>query len=112
MTYAEWMGGSCKVPLGRRGVAKLGDRYAIYLPRELNDLWALLHDRKSKVKVYLYPRGELEGPLRELRATAFAARVTRASEGRFLIYLPVSQAPVWEEVHARSIGVDVILDPG
>ncbi len=39
------------VYLGRRGIVKERDRFKIYLPKPLNDLWSELKGRK--VKVYI-----------------------------------------------------------
>ena len=40
------------IPAGR-SIVKLGDRYAIYLPISLNNAWKYLHNRKTKVSVYI-----------------------------------------------------------
>ncbi len=32
------------IPITRRRISKAGDRYAIHLPMQLNDLWAYLHE--------------------------------------------------------------------
>ena len=42
------------IPLLKKSVAKLGrERYVIYLPIELNELWRELHDSKKKINVYI-----------------------------------------------------------
>jgi hypothetical protein len=102
VAYADLIESLGLIPLGRRRVAGLRKRYAIYLPKDLDDLWGVLHGKGAKFQVYLYPKKELGGMLRGLRVDAFEAKVTRASEDRFLVYLPVSQAPVWEELHAGA----------
>lgn len=39
------------VYLGRRGVVREGDRFKIYLPKLMNDLWSELQGKKVKVYV-------------------------------------------------------------
>ena len=41
------------IPLAKRGITKSGQRYFIYLPTELNDLWRGLHEKKVKVNVII-----------------------------------------------------------
>ncbi len=42
------------IPLLKKSVAKLGrERYVIYLPIELNELWRELHGSKKKINVYI-----------------------------------------------------------
>ena len=41
------------VPAGRRSIVKLGDRYAVYLPMNLNEIWEYLHSKRRRVNVYL-----------------------------------------------------------
>ncbi|MGB9734540.1 MAG: hypothetical protein ACPL2E_08110, partial [Conexivisphaera sp.] len=94
------------IPVGARKVAKLGGRYAIYLPKHLNDLWKLLHDRRLKIRVYLYPRGEFDDMLRGSGAIApFAVKITAAGD-RFLLYLPTALGPAWDAMRAKGVDVD------
>ena len=41
--------------IGKRGIVRQGrsNRYIIYLPTELNDLWEKLNKEKKKVRVYI-----------------------------------------------------------
>ena len=98
------------VPVGIREVAKLGDRFAIYLPKNLNRLWNLLHERRSKIAVFIYLDGELDGFLEGLNVAAFESRVTKASTDRYLLWLPLSNRILWSEIWRRKIHVDVALD--
>ena len=41
--------------VGRRNVCREGQRYKVYLPMRMNDLWRILHEEKIEVEVYLVP---------------------------------------------------------
>jgi len=45
-----------KSSLGRK---KVGERFLVYLPIHRNYLWKLLHERKTKLRVYLEMPKEL-----------------------------------------------------
>lgn len=41
------------IPAGKRAIVKSGDRYLVWLPTNLNHIWATLRKRRVKVEVYL-----------------------------------------------------------
>jgi|MonGeyMetagenome_1017769.scaffolds.fasta_scaffold358977_2 hypothetical protein len=41
------------VPMAGRKITKAGQRYLIYLPIELNDLWRELHEKKVELNVII-----------------------------------------------------------
>ena len=41
------------IPAGKRKIVKIGDRYLIYLPTNLNEVWEYLHRSGKKVSVFL-----------------------------------------------------------
>jgi len=47
--------------VGRRNVCREGQRYKVYLPMRMNDLWRILHEEKIEVEVYLVPVMKKEG---------------------------------------------------
>ena len=54
MSLVELLKSRKLLPLGQRRISRLGsDRYVVYLPVELNDLWKELNEAKVKVKVYI-----------------------------------------------------------
>ena len=58
MSLIELLKSRKLLPLGSRRISKLdNDRYVVYLPIELNDLWKELNETKVKVRVYI----EIEG---------------------------------------------------
>jgi len=42
-----------EIVIPKREVVKHGDRYIIYLPKDLNDMWEELKNRGKKVRVYI-----------------------------------------------------------
>lgn len=54
MSLVELLKSRKLLPLGQRRISRLGnDRYVVYLPAELNDLWKELNETRAKVKVYI-----------------------------------------------------------
>jgi len=54
MSLVELLKSRKLLPLGQRRISRLGnDRYVVYLPVELNDLWKELNETKIKVRVYI-----------------------------------------------------------
>jgi len=41
------------IPAGERMISKEADRYKIRLPKALNHIWRMLHEKRIKVRVYL-----------------------------------------------------------
>jgi hypothetical protein len=41
------------IPIARRKLSRAGNRYFVYLPIELNDIWKELHDKKVEVNVII-----------------------------------------------------------
>ena len=41
------------VPGGRRHIVRMGDRYIVYLPVNLNSIWEYIHEQGRKVEVYI-----------------------------------------------------------
>jgi hypothetical protein len=41
------------IPVMRRKIVRAGNRYFVYLPMELNDLWRYLHDNKIEVNLVI-----------------------------------------------------------
>mgnify|MGYP001626445815 CR=1 FL=1 len=52
------------IPIGLRRITKMTareDRFLIYLPESLNDLWKWLHAKRIKINVYIeLPEEEIE----------------------------------------------------
>jgi len=41
------------IPITGRRITKAGQRYLIYLPTELNDIWRELHEKKVELNVII-----------------------------------------------------------
>jgi hypothetical protein len=41
------------IPLTKRKLSRAGNRYYIYLPTQLNDIWQELHEKKVEVNVII-----------------------------------------------------------
>ena len=41
------------IPITRRKLSRAGNRYFIYLPIDLNDIWKELHEKKVEVNVII-----------------------------------------------------------
>jgi hypothetical protein len=41
------------IPITRRRISKAGDRYAIHLPMQLNDIWRYLHDNNAVLNLVI-----------------------------------------------------------
>ncbi len=41
------------IPLTKRKLSRAGNRYYIYLPTQLNDIWRELHEKKVEVNVII-----------------------------------------------------------
>jgi hypothetical protein len=41
------------IPIARRKISRAGNRYFVYLPIELNDIWRELHEKKAEVNVII-----------------------------------------------------------
>jgi hypothetical protein len=41
------------IPIMRRRIIKAGNRYFVYLPTELNDIWRYLHDNRIEVNLVI-----------------------------------------------------------
>ena len=41
------------IPGGRRHIVRMGPRYLVYLPQNLNNVWEYLHEQKQRVNIYI-----------------------------------------------------------
>jgi tRNA1(Val) A37 N6-methylase TrmN6 len=41
------------IPMAGRKITKAGNRYMIYLPTELNEIWRELHEKKVELNVII-----------------------------------------------------------
>ena len=41
------------IPITKRKLSKAGNRYFIYLPIDLNDIWHELHEKKTEVNIII-----------------------------------------------------------
>jgi hypothetical protein len=41
------------IPIPKRKLSRAGNRYYIYLPTQLNDIWRELHEKKVEVNVII-----------------------------------------------------------
>jgi shikimate kinase len=42
------------IPLGGKRVARLNEeKYVIYLPKDLNEIWRELHEHRKKINIYI-----------------------------------------------------------
>jgi hypothetical protein len=41
------------IPVMRRKIIKAGNRYFVYLPIDLNDIWHELHEKKTEVNIII-----------------------------------------------------------
>jgi hypothetical protein len=41
------------IPMAGRRITKAGQRYLIYLPTELNEIWRMLHEKKVELNVII-----------------------------------------------------------
>jgi hypothetical protein len=41
------------IPIARRKISRAGNRYFVYLPIELNDIWRELHEKKAEVNIII-----------------------------------------------------------
>lgn len=106
MSYVDIVSNLSVVPVGERSVSKLGDRFCLYLPSNLNGLWRSLQG--PKLEVFLYVKSELEGLLKEIKLVPIKVRITKAGD-RFLIYLPLALNSLWCEINKRKVKLEVLI---
>jgi len=41
------------IPITRRRLSRAGNRYFVYLPIDLNDIWRELHEKKVEINVII-----------------------------------------------------------
>ena len=41
------------IPVMKRRIIKAGNRYFVYLPTDLNDIWQYLHDKRIEVNLVI-----------------------------------------------------------
>jgi len=97
------------IPVGRRKLAKIGDRYCIYLPSSLSSIWSKLYEERSRLEVFVFFKEGLEGFLKDVRVMPVGVRRVVKAGDRYLIYLPTSLNNLWKEVNEKRLEVEVLI---